>query len=51
MPSDRVLKVAETMYYYGFNRDESARLAGQIIRRLDRYGDMLEMQFTMGLID
>ncbi len=51
MPSDMRTKVAETMYHYGFNRDESDRLAGQIIRNLERYAMVQEAQFRMGLID
>lgn len=51
MPSDIRTKVTETMHYYGFNWDESARIAGQILRNLDRYAMMQEVQFRMGLID
>lgn len=51
MPTDRELKVAETMYYYGFNRDDSARLATQIVRNLDRHGHVQEILFKMGIIE
>lgn len=50
MPYDRKERVAETMYYYGFNRDESARLASQIIHNLDKYQRIQDILFRMGIL-
>lgn len=51
MPTTRELIIAETMHYFGFNVDESARLAFQICLNLDRYGEVQDTLFRMGIIE
>jgi len=39
---DRRKKLADKLYYHGFNKDDSDRLAGRIIRNLDNYINIQE---------